>query len=94
MEAVGVGLNALTTPLRNATVGLWMIGFGAALVVGPIAAAPAVCTAGGPLGCTAYGIGAVPTIGGGGVLVYAGYQWTKEATLPSFFNLYNQIFGP
>src|SRR5215470_9390399 len=59
---------------------------GALLTVGPWLLAPEACVGSGGLACAAYLYGAVHVSGGGIVLLYGGYEFTRDVTIPSIFN--------
>jgi RHS repeat-associated protein len=89
IETLVRGLNALTTPLQNVAVsgGLFLTG-GAVVAVGAASTAY-VCARAGPLGCAAFAMfGGVPTVAGGVAIIYTGWQYTRQVTLPSIVDLF------
>jgi len=74
-EGIGqlvTGLNGLTAPLQNLTVGTALVFFGVGTCVGSIALAPGVFTVGGPAAGVLYSVHIPLICGGGGVMAYTG----------------------
>jgi hypothetical protein len=69
-------------PFVNIAVSAHMLGAGTFMVVGSIALTPEVCAAG-PLACGVYLYHLPILVGGGAALVYGGYKYTVNETIPS-----------
>jgi RHS repeat-associated protein len=87
VETLAKGLNALTTPLQNVAVSGGLFLTGTAVLAISVGSSAAVCAGTALVGCGAFVVfGGVPTFGGGVALIYTGYQYTKQITIPSFEN--------
>jgi RHS repeat-associated protein len=93
LETLVNGFNTLTTPLQNTIVSEFILGTGAAVVGVSAYFTGTTCVGTGGLGCGAAIIAGVLTMAGGASIMYSGYQYTKQVTIPSWVNLYNAIFG-
>jgi RHS repeat-associated protein len=86
---LAAGLDALTTPLVNAAVSGGLLVTGAAVVGIGVGSTAYVCGQTALLGCVAFAtFGGAPTVGGGLALIYTGWEYTQQVTVPSIVNLF------
>lgn len=83
LEHIVMVYDGTKQPIYNIATSAALFNVGALLLIGPWVLAPEVCVGSGGLACGAYIYGAVHVSVGGIVLLYGGYQFTRDVTIPS-----------
>jgi RHS repeat-associated protein len=91
IEGLVTTIHTVTEPLHNTAISYTFLLAGATLIQTGVGAMAVGCVGSGGLACGASIFGGVHVVAGGGALLYFGYQYTRQVTVPSFVGLFSPV---